>query len=151
MSSKEFHHLQDPLAKKKALHTHLKVISTWLHLPALCNALWQMSNYGTATPRGNHPGAAFSPGYRHKGLITPSRREQWGQASRGPLLSWCVGWYGVRHMNYFSMALMAAKQLGWCVSWTLSPVVKGGRLLLKRKKKLYLSRLHAEIENSYNL
>lgn len=86
MSSKTFHRLQDPLAKRKVLHVHLKVIPTWFHLSALCNALWQMSNRGTATPQNNYPQAAFSPGYRHKGLITPSRRAVGANLMRSPAM-----------------------------------------------------------------
>lgn len=66
-----------------------------------------------------------------KGFITPSWREQWGQASWGPLLCWCVGWYVVRWVNpphVCSMALMAK------ASGLMShPAVKG-RLLLKRRR-----------------
>lgn len=108
---------------------HLKVIPMWPHLSALCNVLWQMSNYRTATPWGNYPQAAFSPGYRHK--EEASWREWWEQTSWGPLLRWCVGWYVVSWVPTLCLQHGFNGRSIWVDA--SHPVVKG-RFLLKRRR-----------------
>lgn len=128
MSSKEFHHLQDPLDNRKVPHVHLKIILTWVHLSALRNALWRMSNHGTAAPPGNY----YTPSSTQPWLQTQGpHHTQQNRAVGAKLMRSPVGVLADTGWDtwIFQHGFDGCKAVGLMC---LTPLAKGRRFLLKR-------------------